>query len=67
MDDVLVVADQATSHAFGGIQNIQIGGGGNRYPHQNLTVDNVLIGVPEPATMGLLALGSTLVLARRRR
>jgi len=67
INDVLVVADAAADNADGGIKNLQLGGGGNAYPHINLTVDNLVLGIPEPATMGLLALGSMLVLARRRR
>ena len=67
INDNLVIDDAAGGHGSSGIKNLQIGGGGNTYPHVNLTVDNLVMGIPEPATMGLLALGSTFVLARRRR
>jgi hypothetical protein len=67
IDDALVLDDAEGGNAASGIKNLQLGGGGNNYPHTNLTVDNLVLGIPEPATMGLLALSSMLVLARRRR
>ncbi|MEX0886297.1 MAG: PEP-CTERM sorting domain-containing protein [Phycisphaeraceae bacterium] len=55
-----------TATISGGMQQIYLGGGTGSSPLGGIWVDDITI-VPEPGTIGLLAMGGVMLLARRRR